>query len=291
VTALACVGCGEPLAEQLAAVGRHVLCPAPLPPEPPSTLAEIGELLVAYDAARPRSRQRGIGPSEVGIPCDRALLYRIYEVPEVPRGMPWAPIQGTAIDAHVSEVLAWDRAMRGTPWMVHPRVHAGGGVEPSELDIYRPDLGLVDDVKYPGITKIKEARKRGRPLEEYVVQVQVYARGVEVTLGLTPRWVRVTMLPRTHEYGDGWEWTEPYDRAFALDALDRPGRLVEKAAELDLTNHPEGWAEVPATPGDDCRFCKHYRPRLAVADATGCPGDKAALAERGRRQVADLLGE
>ena len=54
----------------------------------------------------PRSRQREIGPSEVGEPCLRRLAYKVAGTePTNDGGDPWRPVVGTAAHAWLADSL------------------------------------------------------------------------------------------------------------------------------------------------------------------------------------------
>jgi hypothetical protein len=73
---------------------------------PPSTVVELEQILARAEADRPRSKQTALGPSEVGMECQRALAYRLLNTPEKPDPrLPWAPFIGTAVHAAIAEAL------------------------------------------------------------------------------------------------------------------------------------------------------------------------------------------
>ena len=47
------------------------------------TADEVRRLIIDHDAARPRSQQTHIGPSDLSSPCDRKLVYHLAGVPRV----------------------------------------------------------------------------------------------------------------------------------------------------------------------------------------------------------------
>lgn len=251
---------------------------------PFSTIEELRGVLARFDAAAPRSKQREPGPSEIGQPCDRALGYRLAEVPSVRRqngrgartDLAWAPVQGTAMHTHIAAALAADNARRGRPrWIIEQRVHVGPRIAGS-CDCYDTDTDTVVDWKYVGVTALRRYARQIR--DEYRVQAHLYGMGWEAA-GFRPRFVRLVFLPRSASFEDAREWTAPYDRSIGVAALERLDRIHRAIGDLDLAAHPHLWAALPASPGEACRYCRWHRPGDPAgrpADATGCPGDTDA---------------
>ncbi|WP_232524345.1 hypothetical protein [Nocardiopsis gilva] len=66
----------------------------------------LTDVIMAASANAPRSRQRRIGPSEVGDPCPRRLAYKLLDWPTVnDGGDPWPSIVGTATHAWLADAL------------------------------------------------------------------------------------------------------------------------------------------------------------------------------------------
>lgn len=255
-----------------------------------SLLEELAPVLADYEASRPRSRQRHVGPSEVGTPCYRRLLYKIAGVPpqrSVKPGVQWAAFQGTALHEIMPAVLAhWNRSEPGR-WLAEERVHpiAGETVLSGRTDAYDTLHSEVVDWKLVGTSTLTEVRsltptgKERTPKikPDYRVQAHTYGLGWK-NAGRDVRSVRLVFLARTHSYWDSAEWSEPFDRAVADAAIQRyrqaeweVGQLnLEPIAGIDLSE-PGVWADTPHEVGDACGFCEFKRS--GPADGTGCPGD------------------
>lgn len=288
---LVCIICGEWLDECHADVGTHPLCdPAPtveLPP--PSTVAELRGVLIDFDANSARSRQTAIGPSEIGVPCDRRLAYRLREIPTHPDGrVPWAPMVGTAVHAMIAAALTEANTAEGKQrWLIEERVNPDESISGS-CDCYDTDTDTVIDWKVVGPTRLDGYRRHG-PGQQYETQIHLYGRGWQ-RAGRRPQHVRIVFLPRSTDFDDAYEWTAPYSRPVADLALDRVYELITLTRELEVDTHPEAWAKVPAQPDRLCRWCPYFR-RGGEADATGCPGDVEADARAVSKFTDGLIAQ
>ena len=294
-----CRACNSPLAVRLIDApdntGLHAGCDEPSPP--PSTLADMRDALIRHDNSRPRSRQRRLGPSELGTPCDRQIAMKLAGVRQKARGLAWAPLLGTAWHRTMEDVLAEENARlaRERYLIEFPlSVEDGAAPEPDDGtgpirghgDAYDLDTDCVIDWKLTGTTARRKARRVRVPNEqlvspEYRVQGHVYGYGYK-RAGFKPRWVRVVMFARSHDFEESTEWTERYREDVALDALGRYYRLRDTVTNGDMAGHPERLATVPAVPGDACKWCPFLRitPKGgAPVDATGCEGASGQTAD------------
>jgi hypothetical protein len=91
---------------------------------PPSTIAELRNILIGYEAARPRSMQRELGPSELGTPCQQQIARKLAGAPRRPITEPtWAPFQGTAVHASMEHVVAyWNTQLGRERWLAEDRL-------------------------------------------------------------------------------------------------------------------------------------------------------------------------
>lgn len=286
-----CRVCGGELDAFHATLGTHPACdPEPAPAEqPPDTMPDLCEALVEYENARPRTRQVELGPSELGVACERRLAYSM-RLPELPDGrVKWAPMLGTAAHKMLADAMRFANERLGrvrylieeTVWP-DPSVHGDG-------DIYDLDTDTVIDWKLVNPAHIKPQGPRGGKAgkyrvampAEYEAQVNLYGLGHQ-RAGRTPRWVRIVFLPRASFIDDAWEWTAPYSRRIAEQALDRMYRVMAHLTDVDIDHNPGLWAALPEVVDEDCRWCPWYR-RGGPPDATGCPGDVAADEARDRK--------
>jgi hypothetical protein len=266
---------------------------------PPSTITELRQVLIDYEAARPRSMQKALGPSELGTPCQQQIARKLAGAPRRPITEPtWAPFQGTAVHASMEDVVAfWNARLGRERWLAEdrltivqelPGVPGGPALYPAvegNGDAFDQDWDTVVDWKHVGVTalkKLRTAKRMGKPpleqvSQEYRVQGHIYGKG-HALKGRPVRFVRLVLLARSHSFDDSEEWTEPYDERIADWALKRYWDVV------DLL-HADGLDAVPAAPSNDaCHWCPFHRPGLAT-DLDGCRGHETEAA----RPVTDWL--
>jgi hypothetical protein len=262
--------------------------PAPraTPGPPPSTVAEMREVLAELDASRPRSLQRTLGPSELGTPCQRQIAYKLAGAPrQLPdQRPPWAPMQGTAMHTLMEEALRFHNAQLGRErWVVEERLQIDDEIF-GHGDAFDTDHACVVDWKYVGTTALKKVKRRSVPNDQlvspdYRTQAHLYGYGHE-RAGREVRWVRLVLLARSHDYDQSAEWTERYDPEIAINALMRYYATHDLINALDLAANPGLWPVVPAVVSDDtCAWCPFKRTG-GPADGTGCPGNTEAQAAK-----------
>jgi hypothetical protein len=273
---------------------------APTTVEPASTIAELRQVLIDYEAQRPRSMQRALGPSELGTPCQQQIARKLAGAPRRPVTEPtWAPFQGTAVHASMEQVVAyWNEQLGRERWLAEDRliVDPGPGHYPAvegNGDAFDLDHAMVVDWKHVGTTALKKLRTakrlgkhpREQVSQEYRIQAHLYGLG-HANKGRDVRHVRLVLLARSWQYDDSDEWTEAYNPDLALWAIQRYWDVVDQVAELDLANHPDHITRVKASPGN-CGFCPFARAGQP-SDWHGCAGDEAA-AQRREEHFADGL--
>jgi hypothetical protein len=260
---------------------------------PPSTVGELRQVLMDFEASRPRSMQKELGPSELGTPCRQQMARKLAGAPRQPATEPaWAPFQGTAVHASMEDVVAyWNNQLGRERWLAEDRLVVieplpGPDGEPAfpgiagNGDAYDTDHGMVVDWKHVGTTALKKllaAKRAGKPSkeqvsQEYRVQGHLYGMG-HANKGRDVRYVRLVLLARSWQYDDSAEWTEPYDERIATWAINRYYDVVAQVAELDLTAHPGQITAVQASPSSDaCKFCPFLIPGRP-SDWNGCAGN------------------
>ncbi len=280
--------CGIPLDPALIDApdrsGLHANCVEP--DVPPSTVDEMRVALAAYEARRPRTMQRTLGPSELGTPCDRQIALKLAGVPRRERGLPWAPMCGTAVHSLMEEVLRAENERLGRErWTIEQRVHLDDELS-GHGDAFDNDTATVVDWKYTGVTARRKAARRScdnadRVSVEYRVQAHLYGWGHE-RAGRPVRFVRLVLLARSHDYDESVEWTERYRPDIAAQAMARFYAVRDRVTNLDGAAHPDRLAAVEAAPGEACKWCPFRRPTPPggkPVDETGCEGDLAVDAD------------
>lgn len=241
----------------------------------------IKRVVAAADANSERSQQTAIGFSELGNPCDRFLAHKaIGTTPANTDQDNWLAIVGTAVHAWLEKAYAADNERLGrTRWVIEETVYALPNLY-GHGDLFDVDLGAVIDHKILGVTKLRKIKK-GEISLEYRVQMHLYGYGHKQA-GREVREVILAVYPRNDslrgQYGGNGLLLhrEPYDEQIALDAVARWLRVVEYAMTLEVDRHPDRWPLIPATPGDNCKYCPFLRPGRP-ADDTGCPGQPVEI--------------
>lgn len=246
------------------------------------SLAErIGQFIIDSDAGSARSKQKAIGPSEVGEPCERQLSYKILDWPETNTSRdPIAAIIGTGFHLWIGEKFeARNAALGGTRYKVEDRVTVREGyTEAAALtgsaDLYDRLIAANLDWKLVGVSSLDKYRRQG-PGEKYRIQAHLYGMG-QRNAGEDVKRVVIVFIARHHELKIH-VWSEPYNEQIALDALARLDRIRDRVMELDPEQYPERWASIPIPDKPNCRFCAYLKPGstdLAVA----CPGGQTSNA-------------
>ncbi|PXY33703.1 hypothetical protein BAY59_10885 [Prauserella coralliicola] len=232
--------------------------------------------VVTDHAARaPRSLQLYLGPSELGVECDRQVAGKMAGVPKTNHVMdPWPSIVGTAVHAWLADAFTAHNARTGVlRWITEQRVtphdnHPGTG------DLYDAVEQTVGDHKVLGESTLAKVRAASGPPRKYQVQLLLYALGFR-RLGLPVRRVALIAYPRTSSSLDGlYVWERPYTPAddeliavvFQQTAHRQELAKAIHAGQLRLE-------DVPPTPSsDECFFCPFYRPESSRDAGPGCPG-------------------
>lgn len=208
---------------------------------------------------QPRSQQTTIGPSEIGIDCDRCLGHKLAGTPQR-REVAWLPYIGTAMHAQLEKVfltegLAADARGEQARWAAESRVWVGD-IDGQEIhgscDLLDAETGTVVDYKLVGATTLRSARVG--PSEQYRIQAHLYGRGWQHN-GIDVRTVAIWYLPRNAVTIDNahW-WEEPYDEQIALDALARADALAKAIRIIGAENFLPTLKRDP----DNCYDCVRY---------------------------------
>jgi PD-(D/E)XK nuclease superfamily len=231
--------------------------------------ADLIRMIRRADMIRPRSMQSVIGPSQVGVPCDRSLAYQAnpQKPDSTPRGgntlnaSPWAgdpiaAIVGTALHSWLEQAAATDNIVERTvaPERIHPRwiteqvvriPMPNGENLTGSADLYDTWTGTLIDWKTVGVTSLNKVRSEGDISAQYRTQVHLYGLGFAHTIGRAPDRVAIAFLPRNGPLRDTQFYVEDWDEALALRAV---ARLV---SVLDTD-----YRDQPAQPSDAaCRWC------------------------------------
>lgn len=239
---------------------------------------EVRRIVVEHAEHAPRSQQVHLGPSELGVECDRQVVSKLLGLPKTNHVVdPWPSIVGTATHAWLAEAFdAWNRRHQATRFVTETRVvphpdHSGTG------DLYDAFEQAVVDHKVLGESSMAKIRSADGPPMRYRAQLHLYARGFKA-LGLPVKRVVLVAYPRTASSLDGlYVWEEEHDeKAEALvDAVLTRTQTRKDMAEL-VKRGLLTIEQVPTAPdADECFFCDFYRPEAARDGGPGCPGSRA----------------
>lgn len=249
--------------------------------------ADIRRAWLDHAARDARTLQQHLGPSELGVECDRQVAGKLAALPETNHVVdPWPSIRGRALHAFAEDVFASDNLRTGLlRWLTERKV-TPHPEHPGTADLYDGLEQCVDDHKFLGAGSMDKIRK-GWP-RKYLVQLLLYGLGYHL-LGLPVRRVAVIAYPATAGSLDGMYVR---DHHFADEAgnihpdvleilttvlnIDTPRR---KAYADQLVANEITLADIPkAIDDEECYFCPFYRPEAAHKPEllhTSCPGPRA----------------
>jgi hypothetical protein len=218
----------------------------------------------------PRSLQEALGPSEVGEPCARRLAYRIMREPKLNKSDPLPSIVGTAAHKWLEEACKlWNAKVGETIWIVEAELPVGADII-GHCDAYYVPRRTVVDWKFPGQEPMRDYRANG-PSEVYRSQAHLYGMGW-VNLGMPVDQVGIAHFPRGGNLEGRYgllPWFEAYNPAIAEAALQRYYMITELTVALNVEEHPENYALVPASP-ESCHHCPQRVEGVAIGRT--CPG-------------------
>lgn len=233
----------------------------------------------------PRSLQKALGPSEIGIECARRLAYKLADVAEVNEGDGWLATIGTATHAWLADTFAAANTLLGQErFLLEQRVTVGSYAgEPviGSTDLYDRVTRRVVDFKVMGKTTLEALKKKG-PSGQYRKQGHGYGRGW-VAAGHPVERVAVWGLPRNSPLADSYLWEEPYDEQVVVEALDRLDGIASLASSLGA-----GAAELLPTADSYCSHCPWYRHGSTVLTES-CPGHPGSRVNTGRPTAIESL--
>lgn len=205
----------------------------------------------------PRSLQKVIGPSEMGVECSRAILHKLNQDTEPDRGVGWKPTIGTGVHAWLEDTF---NSINGDPgnqqhgrWLCELKVNVGtvGGTEIwGSVDLFDMWTGTVIDWKIVGNSTLRKYRTEG-PSQQYRAQAHLYGQGY-ANAGQRVNMVAIAFLPREGELTDSFIWTEPWNPQIAADTLARVDSLARLLAEVGID---QALAQFPPCTDRWCDWC------------------------------------
>lgn len=245
-----------------------------LPPE--RTHPDLRAVIEHAVTNDPRTLQVELGPSEIGLGCDRCLVHLLAGHAETELTIPWLPTIGNAVHDWLETTFLQHLAATGSDrYLPEIAVNVGQlrGVDiTGHSDLFDVHTGTTVDWKIVGATTLKKVKHH--PTVTYRNQLHLYGRGMR-RAGYDVRHVAIWFLPRNAMSMDaGRYWTEPYDEAVADAALARANAL---AAGVDALGVDAVLQQMPPHTGAEFTCTKW---------ATDSPTPPGAGADR---QLAGLI--
>lgn len=187
--------------------------------------------------SNPRTLQADLGPSEIGVGCDRCLAHMLAGHAKRDLTLPWLPTIGNAVHDWLETVVLKHMGDTGSArYLPEVTVTVGqlrGRDVTGHCDLYDIETGTVLDWKITGASTLKKVKASG-PTDTYRRQAALYGRGLTLA-GHDVRHVAIVFLPRNAISIDaGHVWTQPYDEQVALDALARANAIAEGVDALGI---------------------------------------------------------
>jgi hypothetical protein len=219
--------------------------------------AELTTIIRWFDSESPRSQQREIGPSELGVLCDRRIGYRIAEIEECNYAFdPLPAIMGTAFHAWAERAVnSYDQSH--TTWLPESVVRPSPEIL-GHSDLYWIPQQTVIDWKTAGPDVLRKIQSEGPP-DNYRIQAHLYGYGFE-EMGMPVKRVALAFVGRAGLLKNMYVWSEPYSQETARVAMSRVYGIAQKVLDLDALNKSHRWEQVDATPSNDCGFCPWFNP-------------------------------
>lgn len=254
--------------------------PARLPGGNTAWAARYGEqlrnVIVRQASRQPRTLQAHLGPSELGIICDRQVVSKMTAQPLTNHVIdPWPSVMGIAGHALLAEWFERENTLDGGPvphWLPETRV-IPVPEHPGTSDLFDTWELVCGDHKFLGPTTLAELKAKG-PSRQYFVQLLLYGLGWR-NAGWPVHRVALIGWPRAAASLDEmyvWEHKlTPADDTFINQVLYETE--LRKAVAKRVLAREIRIEDVPMTPGSECRFCPVYRPQSARDGGPGCPGN------------------
>jgi hypothetical protein len=252
--------------------------------------AELRRIWTEDAARRPRDLQTHLGPSELGVECDRQVAGKMAANASTNHVVdPWPSVVGTALHAWAGDtcdacgnrdgVFERYNKRHGTVRYAAEQKVTPHPDHPGTLDLYDGERQIVVDHKFLGVSSMAKIRA-GWP-RKYLVQGVLYSLGW-LRLGLPVRRFVLAAYPRTAGSLDGLYCRDveitrdgftllPEVEAILQQTYADTARRRAQADEI-LAGRLR-LDQVPHHPDDDeCYFCPFYRPQAAHDQGPGCPG-------------------
>ena len=253
--------------------------------------AELAKVVTDWIDRAPRSLQTRIGPSEVGIECQRRVGHILAGTPKQhTQPVSWPAFVGTALHREMEGIFTIDDAKRWqhSRWHVEQKVTVlpiNGTEVSGSCDLYDAHTRTVVDWKFPSKARVAGYRRAGDPGRQYRVQAHGYGIGW-VRAGFEVDTVGIFFWARDGQVGDRWFWSEPFDPDIAAEAWEQAHGTAQLLDALTPA------VALPLLPTADsfCGHCPYWLPG-ATDLATACPGHpESRAATQPLTSLAGALG-
>jgi hypothetical protein len=254
---------------------------------------ELRRVFLEHAARAPRTLQQHLGPSELGVACDRQVAGKMAALPTTNHvSDPWPSIRGTALHAWAQEAFIGDNQRSNVlRWLTEQKVTPHPD-HPGTADLYDGMEQAVVDHKFLGTTSMAKIRRISAAStwelraatwpRKYLVQLLFYGLGYYL-MGLPVRRVVLAAYPATAASIDGLyvadlEFSDEHGNVLpevlALIAIVFEQTATRRKYADALLAGGIGLSDVPHEPdSDECYFCPFYRPQSARDGGPGCPGN------------------
>lgn len=218
--------------------------PATDPPRMNDPQVLFEELIeeITHDANNAdRNLQRTIGPSGIGVECQRWLTHMIAETiePETSE-VKWPAYVGTAMHEKLERVMRKSVCQFGADgprYLIEETVTVGtiGGTSIiGHVDLFDIFAGAVIDWKTLSAGQMEKVgrmvRLHGTPGQQKRIQAHTYGLGL-LYRGHKVSTVMNVFLPRDGKLADAFYWAEPFDPQVGLRALDNCNEIAASIAD------------------------------------------------------------
>jgi len=240
-----------------------------------TAMIDLREVITAAARGAGRSQQVAIGPSEIGVGCDRRLAMGILGAPKPNEDRDeWTSSVGTACHSWMEDAFRLDNRLRmesGRPprWLLEQTVEIRTGLQ-GHCDLYDLETHTVIDHKFPGVTSIKKYKRQGHPGRQYRWQAHLYGKGW-ANAGLPVADVMLVMWPRSGLITDAWSWSEAYTPSVADEALARVDGLLSAMDVAEGMGELETMLDMLPRDTEHCSWCGFF-DATATDPTKGCRG-------------------
>lgn len=236
---------------------------------PETATQDVVRIITDAILNHPRSKQKRIGPSEIGTDCTHCLAAKLAGWEQHEQGVSWTTTRGTAMHEWLERVMqdhefpttGYETIPGSRRFVTEQRVTVGriGDQDiTGSTDLLDLASGGVIDYKNVGTSSLRRYKTQG-PSDTYRVQANLYAKGWN-DAGIRVDWVGILFLPSVSaKFSDHFWWTEPYQPQIAEQALARANHLWTQLHVLTQLGPQVRDQWITSLPrGEHCWDCARY---------------------------------